>query len=146
MRLQDELRTVFKNRVEGNQTTLVTFMTVLKCLQPAITAESDLVEWFNLALKPFTTQLGASRASLEDAQDFAVGAMLYDDEALDTKERMRTSVRLSSILIDAYVNCTAPTPDDSHGPSLQAQSQAAQQLQSYLVAFGRKKAKVLSSC
>lgn len=146
VKFQDELRSLFKTRVEGFPTKLALFMTVLKYLRSVITAEPDLVEWFNLAIKPFTSQLCASRVSIEDAQDFVTGSMLYDDEAPDARERARVSARLASILINSYIACTAPPSPDSQGLSLQVQSQATQQLQNLIVAFGRRKSKVRPRC
>ncbi|GAB7356646.1 hypothetical protein MBLNU459_g7365t1 [Dothideomycetes sp. NU459] len=142
-RLQDELRTLFRAKVDGHPTKLGPFMTVLRCLRPTITAESDLVEWFELAVKPFADQSGASRASIEDGQDFVIGAMLYDEDAPDARERARAASRLASVLIDACMTRTVSPSSTSQNVSLQAQSQAALHLQNLLVAFGRKKAKDL---
>lgn len=141
-RLQDELVGIYKERIEPEPKKLGLLMTVLKHLRPALAAEDDLVEWFTIALKPFVDQPASKRSSIEDAQDFVLGAMVYDDEASDAKERARVCARLADILLDAYMARTIPTTAEDQDVPLQLKSQAAQQLQTLLVAFGRKKAKV----
>lgn len=151
-RLQDELRNLYRDRVETFPKKLALFMTVLKHLRPAIVGENETVEWFNIAVKPFIHQPGAKRCSLEDAQDFVVGAMVYAEDAPDAREKSRTCARLAAILLDAYMARSTVTTVTSVEEQqqqqqqyipLQRQGQAAQQLQSMLVAFGRKKAKDL---
>lgn len=144
-RLQDELVNVFKNEIEGQPKKLPLFMTVLRHLRPAIIVEEDLVGWFNMAVKPFVHQLGAKRIYIEDAQDFVVQAMVYDEEAPDARDRARTCARLADVLLQAYMDRTRPVSAENQDLPLQLKSQAAQQLQSMLVAFGRRKAKVCPS-
>lgn len=141
-RLQDELLSLFKLRVEPYPRNQGLFMTVLSHLRPAILAENDKVEWFNLAVKPFVHQSGARRSTIEDAQTFVVGAMVYDDDAPDARERASTCARLASILLDEYMARTTPHLTKDKDLPLQLKGQAAQYLQNMLVAFGRKKPKV----
>ena len=142
-RLQDELLKVYKQEVEPCPAKLGLLVTVLEQLRPALMAEDDLVQWFELVIIPFTLQPGAKRACIDDAQDFVVGAMVYDDDAPEVRDRARTCARLAKTLLDAYMVRTSLSPtDDHHDVPVQIKAQAAQYLQSMLVAFGRKKAKV----
>ena len=142
-RLHEEVLNVYRQEVEPHPKKLGLFMTVLKHLRPALMAESELVQWFSLAVKPFIQLPAASRLALADAQDFVVGAMSYDDDAPDARERARTCARLASTLLDAYMRRTRVPSTEDPGLPAHLNSQAAQQLQTMLVAFGRKKAKDL---
>lgn len=141
-RLQEELLNLFRQWVEVNPTKLGLFMTILKYLRPLIATEAYLVRWFNTAVRSFVHQAGAKRCSIDDAQDFVVGAMVYDDETPDARDRSHTCAKLASLLLDSYMShTTLPSTEDQDMP-LQLKGQATQQLQNMLLAFGRKKAKV----
>ena len=141
-RLQDELVNLYKHEVESSPKKLGLFMTALKHLRPAIVAEEDLVHWFNVAVRSFVHQSGVKRVYIEDGQDFVVGAMVYDEDAPDTREKARTAATLAAILLDAYMERTRLVSGEDQDVPMQLKGQAAQQLQSMLVAFGRKKPKV----
>lgn len=142
--LQEELRNVFREYVDTNLRKLGPFMAVLRTLQPCITTEEDIIEWFDKAVKPFADQLGPKKVAVEDAREFVVAAMTYDEEAPDAKERSQTSAQLAQNLLNVYMSRTRVSLEDATaGPSPQIQNHAAQQLLGMLVAFGRKMPKDL---
>lgn len=142
-RLQDELESLFRTRVQTEPKKLSLFMTVLRHLRPAITSEHHLATWFNAAVKPFVIQRGTTRSSLDDAEHFVLSAMVFDDDAPDLPERMRICARLASILLDIYMSFTGVPSVDYPDLPLHLKGHAAQELQKMLVAFGRKRPKVI---
>ncbi|KAG2162809.1 hypothetical protein VTO58DRAFT_105683 [Aureobasidium pullulans] len=133
--LHDELRSVFRHHVEAYPNKLPAFVAVLKTLRPAITGDDHIALWFRNVLVPFVDQPAPSRSAMSDAQDFVVDSLCYDPDSPDARDKARTAVHLSSVLLDAFIARTSSRPESL---SFQAQDHAARQLQSMLIAFARK--------
>lgn len=142
-RIQEELRSVYKAHVQTDTRKLGPFMTTLKALRPSMVNSKDATEWFDTAVKAFVEQLGSRKDSIQDAQDFVVGAMLYDEEAPDAKEKAAMSASMTHKLLEEYISRTQLLASGSETTSFRVQNQAQQQLQAMLLAFGRKQPKDL---
>lgn len=116
-------------------------MGVLKELRPAIVGETNIIYWAEKVATVVTTA-GHTKAALEDAQDFLVGVMVFEDDEPDAPQRAKTSARLCKELLDLYLSRShGLTGTDAFVASEHAQ--VMQQVEDVLIAFGRKRPKDL---
>lgn len=141
-RLQDELRIIYKSHVDTNPRKLGPFISTLKTLRPSMNTGRDITRWFDTTIKPFVEQLGSRRTFVDDAQDFVVGGMLYDEEDSDAREKAHASSQLTHKVLQEYMARARLLAGDEETISYKTQNQALLQLQSMLIAFGRKQPKV----
>ena len=121
------------------------FVGVLKELRAAIVGDANILEWWELAVKPVITGTGYKKLVQEDAREFAVGAMTYDNEAEVSLQRPTVSQRLCSDLLHTYL--AQSSVDESNDQFAAPESaQTVQQVEDVLVAFGRKRPRDLFHC
>ncbi|KAK5132304.1 hypothetical protein LTR08_009212 [Meristemomyces frigidus] len=134
----DELKDFWEQYVEDNPARYGPFVGVLRELRPLLTDEADLVEWWQLVLKPVVSGTGYRKTALEDAQEFLVACMVYDDDADDAEDhaRAKTSNRLLGDLWSLYMARTCVLTDNDRFVAAE-NAQVAHQLENVLTAFGR---------
>ncbi|EAT83694.2 hypothetical protein SNOG_08526 [Parastagonospora nodorum SN15] len=142
-RFHEDLHTLYQRQVAPSPEKHGTFLAVLRCVRPAIIGEARLTTWWSLVLKPTIDAPGHKRQELEDAREFVLSILVYDTESDKDGEHARLSKLFTKRILDAYLartNVPLVTQDAiSPGNEL-----LAQELESVLVAFGRKMPKVPS--
>lgn len=140
-RFHEDLHTLYQRQVAANPEKHGAFLAVLRLVQPALTGEARLTTWWNLVLKPTIDGVGHKRREIEDAKEFVQNILVYDVEADKDGEHGRLSVLFTKRILDAYLARTnVPlSAEDTISPENEVLSQ---ELESILVAFGRKMPKV----
>jgi hypothetical protein len=142
-RFHEDLLTLYMRHVAGNPEKLGPFLGALRRVRPALTGEARLEEWWSLVIKP-TLDVGHKRHEIEEARGFLQDILAFDAELDKNGEHARLSKHFSKVLLDAYlartkVPCAARdvvSPEDEF---------VSHQLETVLVAFGRRKPKVCSA-
>ncbi|KAF2483192.1 Hamartin protein-domain-containing protein [Neohortaea acidophila] len=117
------------------------FMGVVRELRPAI-AHSEVQRWTNTLAFPILNSTGHAKTAVEDAAEFLIGFMLYDEEQEDITSQAQRSGEICKRLWDIYSDRTSilATSDPLEASD---NAQVAQQVEDVLIAFGRKKPKDL---
>ncbi|OCK77389.1 hypothetical protein K432DRAFT_395632 [Lepidopterella palustris CBS 459.81] len=141
-RLQDELLPLYKKYVAESPDKHGPFLSALRLLRPAIRGESRLEEWWTLVIRPTIDAIGHKRDEIEDAREFLQGILVFDADDDKDGEKARLSAHFSQRLLDAYLARTRiPTgEDDTTSPEDEF---IAHEMESVLIAFGRRKPKEL---
>lgn len=139
-RANQDLKHFWERYVGDSPQRLGAFAGVLKELRPAITAEPELWEWWRKAIRPVVASTGYRKQALDDAQDFLIGAMVHRDEEVGSDGHSDLSNRLCSELFGIYIARTREVSDDDALVAPE-NAQIAQQVESVLIAFGKKKTK-----
>jgi hypothetical protein len=115
---------------------------VLREIRPALIREDDVWEWYQLAVKPIIVSAGHKKAVFDDALEFLSAIMAYDEDETNAQLRSQTSDRICDDLIGIYLSRTREVTEDD---SFLGQDNGAvtQQIESVLVAFGKKMPKRL---
>ena len=141
-KIQDELRKVYKVHLEASPSKLGPFMTTLKTLRPSL-SHGDTAEWFASAVRSFLDQPFSKKNYVQDAHDFVVEAILYDQEAPDARQKAEVSMGLTKKVVEEYLRRMQALSIAEGASSLRTQNQAQQRLQTILIACGRKQPKDL---
>ena len=141
-KIQDELRKIYKVHLEASPSKLGPFMTTLKTLRPSL-SHGDIVEWFASAVRSFLDQPFSKKNYVQDAQDFVVESILYDQEAPDASQKADVSMGMTKKVVEEFLRRTIALSAADGAPSLRTQNQAQQRLQAILIACGRKQPKDL---
>ncbi|KAF2803075.1 uncharacterized protein BDZ99DRAFT_174048 [Mytilinidion resinicola] len=141
-RLQDELLPLYKKNVADAPEKHGPFLGALRLLQPAIRGESRLEEWWTLAIRPTIDALGHKRDEIEDARSFLQELLVFDADDDKDGERSRVSAHFTMKLLDAYLARTKIPSADEDCVSPEDEF-IAHELESQVVAFGRRKPKEL---
>ncbi|KAH3941995.1 hypothetical protein HBH70_178040 [Parastagonospora nodorum] len=141
-RFHEDLHTLYQRQVAPSPEKHGAFLAVLRCVRPAIIGEARLTTWWNLVLKPTIDAPGHKRQELEDAREFVLSILVYDTESDKDGEHARLSKLFTKRILDAYLARTnVPlVTEDAISPGNEL---LAQELESVLVAFGRKMPKAL---
>ncbi|TKA77432.1 hypothetical protein B0A55_04827 [Friedmanniomyces simplex] len=137
-----ELKNFWERHVGENPAKAGAYVGVLRELRSVILRVGDILEWWHVVVKPVIAGTGYRKAALDDAIEFLVGAMTYDDEEEEERGRGELSDRLLSDLLKTYVARTRELSEEDRliAPS---NEQVAQQVASVLIAFGKKQPKEL---
>ena len=140
-RLHEELLTLFYKHVATDPEKRAPFVRSLRHLRPALTGEARLLEWWELVVRPSIDAIGQKKSIIEEAKEFLLSILVYDVEENDAEDKARLSNKLLAIVIGIYLDrARMPTAD---GISTSPEDEyIAHDLESILVAFGRKKPKV----
>ena len=133
---------MYKYNVETRPAKLGPFIATLKTLRPSLGNGTDVAEWIDTAVRSFMAQPGSRREFIQDAQDFVVGSMLYNEDTADTRDKARISAQVAHKLLKEYLAYTMPWASADGENSMNCQNGAKRQLQDMLSAFGQKQPKV----
>lgn len=143
-RFHDDLHTLYQRHVAGSAEKNGAFLAVLRLVRPALTGEARLTTWWNLVLKPTIDSMGRRRQELKDAHETIQSILVYDTDADREGEYARLSLLFTKKILDIYLTRTniPLSPEDVVSPENEFVSN---ELESLLVAFGRKMPKVTHS-
>jgi hypothetical protein len=144
-RFHEDLFTLYQRQVASSPEKHGAFLAVLRRVRPAITGEARLTVWWNLVLKPTIDGTGHKLQETEDAREFVLSILVYDAGSDKDGEHARLSKLFTKRILDAYLARTnVPlSAEDTISPKDEL---LAQELESVLVAFGRKMPKVCTFC
>jgi len=140
-RFHDDLHALYQRHVAGSPEKNGAFLAVLRLVRPALTGEARLTAWWNLVLKPTIDGIGHKRQEIEAAREVILSILVYEPDADKDGEHARVSVLFTRRILDAYLARTnVPlSAEDTISPENEFVSH---ELESLLVAFGRKMPKV----
>ncbi|KAF1943063.1 hypothetical protein EJ02DRAFT_502453 [Clathrospora elynae] len=141
-RFHEDLHALYLRHVANSPEKRSAFLSALRLLRPAITGEVRLTTWWSLVLKPVIDGIGHKRSELEDARELVQSILVYDTEADKDGEHARVSSLFTKRILDAYLARTnvLSSVEDAVSPE---NDFIAHELESVLVAFGRKMPKPL---
>lgn len=140
-RLHEDLHALYLRHVAGSPDKHGAFLAALRLLRPALTGEARLSAWWDLVLRPTLDSTGHKRHAVEDARDFVQSILVYDADGDADGERARLSALFTKKTLDAYLARTHMHTSSEHSVSRENEV-ISQELESVLVAFGRKMPKV----
>lgn len=136
-----ELKNFWERCVGENPAKTGLFVGVLKELRPAIVRQADIMEWWELVVKPVITATGYKKQAQDDAQAFLVGCMVHegdvDSDYEDNHAGASTSDRLLGELLSIYISRTRTLTEEDQLIAPE-NAKVAQHIENVLVAFGRK--------
>ena len=137
-RANQELKAFWEKHVGTGPEKLAVFVGVLRELRQTIVGEANILEWWQLAVKPVINSTKFGKEAIENARDFLLGVMgrIEDDE--NAHKFANTTNRLLSDLLAIYIDRTRTLHEDHDEGVAQINSQIAKQVEDILVAFGRK--------
>ncbi|KAJ4368164.1 hypothetical protein N0V83_006520 [Neocucurbitaria cava] len=141
-RLHEDLHALYLRHVAGSSEKHAAFLSALHLLRPAIIGETRLTAWWDLVLKPTIDGIGYKRHEIEDARDFVQSILVYDVDADTDGERARLSNVFTKKILDAYLARTS-VPSSTEDTVSPENEFVSHELESVLVAFGRKMPKAL---
>lgn len=139
-RASQELRQFWQKHVAGNPQKLGAFIGVLRELRPALDSEDEALAWYHEVARGVITSTAFRKNAVDDAQDFIVQLMIYDEE--DESERQSTSDQICRDLLGVYLERTAGMTEDDKFVA-EENVQVAHQVENCLCQYGRKMAKQL---
>ncbi|PSN62206.1 hypothetical protein BS50DRAFT_140421 [Corynespora cassiicola Philippines] len=141
-RFHEDLLSLYMKHVAGSPEKQAAFLAVLRLVRPALTGESRLSEWWGLVLKPTIDGIGHKRHEIEDARHFLQTILVYDADDDKDGELARLSDSFCWKVLDAYLARTK-IPSSTEDTVSPEDEFVSHELESVLVAFGRKKPKAL---
>ncbi|KAI9829857.1 MAG: hypothetical protein M1819_005955 [Sarea resinae] len=143
-RLQDELLDLYRSSVSQDPSKQPAFLACLRLLRPAIHIADQLIAWWDLVIRPSFTSVGQEKAVVEDARELLLSVLIYDADEDEDGEKARASGLLRDKLLDFYLEKTKIpnfVDDETFIPGHEQDRLIASNLESILVAFGRRKPK-----
>jgi hypothetical protein len=140
-RFHEELYALYLRHVANSPEKRGAFLATLRLLQPAITGEARLTAWWNSALRPVIDGIGHKKHEIEDARAFLQDVLVYDPQEDKDGEQAHLSRLFTTRMLDAYLARTnvPSSPENAVSPENEF---VAHELESVLVAFGRRMPKV----
>ena len=142
-RLHEDLLLLYNTYVLNDKEKLGPFLRALRLLRPGLGySEERLAEWWNLVIRPVVDAIGHKRDEVEEAREFLLSILVFDEEDDKVGQRAQLSAGFTSRLLDAYLARTKIPYDIDSSTTPEEDEFIARELEAVLVAFGRKKPKV----
>ncbi|CAI6332559.1 unnamed protein product [Periconia digitata] len=141
-RFHDDLYSLYTKHVAGQPDKIPTFLQLLNISRPALTGEMRWKEWWDVVLKPTIDSVGHKRHEVEEARDLLRSILLYDADDDKDGDHSRLSNLFLGNLVDIYLARTK-VPSTADHINSQEDDHVSQEIESVLVAFGRKRPKEL---
>ena len=144
-RFHEDLHALYQRHVAEDAAKHGAFLSALRLVRPALTGEARLTIWWNLVLKPTIDGIGHKRHEIDDAREIVQSILVYDAEEDTSGEHARISKMLAQKILEAYLARTDLSASTESAVSPENEF-IANELESVLIAFGRKMPKVRSEC
>jgi hypothetical protein len=144
-RFHEDLYALYQRHVAEDAAKHGAFLSALRLVLPALTGEARLTIWWNLVLKPTIDGIGHKRHEIDDARDIVQSILVYDTEEDANGEHARISKMLAQKILEAYLARTDISVSSESAVSPENEF-IANELESVLIAFGRKMPKVRFQC
>ncbi|PVH96021.1 hypothetical protein DM02DRAFT_617467 [Periconia macrospinosa] len=141
-RIDDDLHSLYTKHVAGHPDKTPTFLQILRLLRPALTGEMRWKEWWDVVLKPTIDSVGHKRHEVEEARELLLSLLLFDADEDKDGDHQRLSNLFLGNLVDVYLARTK-VPSSAEEINSQEDDHVSQEIESVLVAFGRKRPKEL---
>lgn len=139
-RFHEDLHALYLRHVAGKPEKHGAFLSLLRILRPAITGEDRLSVWWDAVIKPTLDGTGYKRQQIEDAREFISTVLVYDADS-EQNAGAQLSKSFTKKVLDAYIERL-----DVHASAdilmFPENNFVAQELETVLIAFGRKMPKV----
>lgn len=140
-RFHEDLHALYQRHIAEDAAKHCAFLSVLRLVRPALTGEARLTTWWNLVLKPTIDGVGHKRTEIEDAREIVQSILVYDAEEDQSGEHARLSELFTKRILAAYLTRTDVSSSTENTVSPENEF-IANELESVLIAFGRKMPKV----
>lgn len=140
-RFHEDLHALYQRHVAEDAAKHGAFLSVLRLVRPALIGEARLTIWWNLVLKPTIDGIGHKRHEVDDARDIVQSILVYDAEEDTSGEHARISKMLAQKILESYLARTDISVSTESAVSPENEF-IANELESVLIAFGRKMPKV----
>jgi hypothetical protein len=142
-RFHDELLSLYTNNDAGCPEKLGSFLALLCLCRPALTGEARLGAWWDLAVRPTIEGVGAGRKrhEVQHARQFLQSILVFDGQGDAAAEEARLSDVFARKVLDLLLARTR-VPSSTLDVVAPEDEFVASELESVLVAFGRRKPKV----
>lgn len=140
-RFHEDLHALYQRHVAEDAAKHGAFLSALRLVRPALTGEARLTTWWTLVLKPTIDGIGHKRHEIEDAREIMHSILVYDAEEDINGEHARLSKLFVKRILDAHIARTDVSASPEHAVSPENEF-IANELESVLIAFGRKMPKV----
>ncbi|KAF2459091.1 Hamartin protein-domain-containing protein [Lineolata rhizophorae] len=141
-RLHDDLLCTYETYVDSTQDKLAPFICALRMLRPVM-REQQLAEWWELVIRPAVDSVGHKREVIDEAREFLLAVLVFDAERDSAGDKARVSRHFLTRLLDSYRRRTKIPPAAAEETITPESEFIAHELESVLVAFGRRKPKEL---
>ncbi|CBX93951.1 hypothetical protein LEMA_P036250.1 [Plenodomus lingam JN3] len=141
-RFHEDFHDLYLRHVAGHSEKHGAFLSALRLLRPVITGETRLTTWWDLVLKPTIDGVGHKRQEISDASEFVLSILVFDVDTDTGGEHAHMSALFTKKLLDAYLARTNSPLSLEHTLSPENEF-AVHELESLIVAFGRKMPKAL---
>jgi hypothetical protein len=137
-RLHEDLLSIHNKYVATSPDKISSFAHVLRLLQPAISGEKRLEDWWLLVIRPIIDAIGHTRQSIEDAKEWLLSVLLFDADRDETGDGASLSAKFLTRVVEAYMaKSNVPTSEvEEISPEDEF---IAQEWESILITFGKKK-------
>ena len=139
--VNNELKRLWAHSVKGDSHKCGEFVGVLRELSPVL-APAVLWEWWEQSVRPVFQHPGYGDAVVPDARQFAADLLLREGAHQSSAERAELSSRLCRDILDVYV-AQMRSLNDGEDMDVPRAAWMAQQIEEIIVAFGRKRPKIL---
>ncbi|KAF2258513.1 hypothetical protein CC78DRAFT_114438 [Lojkania enalia] len=139
-RFHEDLLSLYMRHVAGSPEKHGAFLSALKLVRPALTGEARLNEWWGLVLRPTIEEIGHKRHEVEDARDFLQSILVFEPDEDKDGELAKVSGNFLKRILDSYLAKTRIPSSTEHAVSPEDEF-VANELESILVAFGRRRPK-----
>ncbi|KAF2994507.1 hypothetical protein E8E13_002635 [Curvularia kusanoi] len=143
-RFHEDLHSLYQRHVAEDAAKHGAFLSALRLVLPALTGEARLTVWWNTVLKPTIDGIGHKRHEIDDAREIVQSILVYDAEEDASGEHARISKLLLQKILQAYLARTDISISSENAISPENEF-IANELESVLIAFGRKMPKFLLS-
>lgn len=137
-RLHEDLLSLHNKYVATSPDKLSAFVHLLRLLQPTIRGEKRLEDWWLLVIRPVVDAIGHKRDTIDDAREFLLGILLFDAEDDKSGDSAFLSAKFLGRVMEAYMARSKVPTLESEEISPEDEF-IAQELESILVTFGKKK-------
>jgi hypothetical protein len=140
-RIHDELLAIYNKYVVNCAEKHSVFVALLRLLRPTIRNEKHLLEWWEMVILPTLTTLGYRRDEIEDAREYTLGILIFDPDEDAAGEKTHFSAQILRKLLEEYFARMTISNKES-GIRWREDEFVAQELETIITAYGRKKPKV----
>jgi hypothetical protein len=139
-RLQDDLLILYKRHVAEDSTKHATFLAALRQLRPMLKGPERLLEWWNILVRPTLESLGKDKAVATETRGILLSVMVHEEEDTASGEGAKIARIFTKRVLDIYLEKTRPSAlMDDAAQEDESLKFIAENIESLLVAFGRKR-------
>ncbi|KAI9888978.1 MAG: hypothetical protein M1814_006095 [Vezdaea aestivalis] len=140
-KLQEDLLILYKRHVAEDSTKHASFLAVLRKLRPNLRGSERLTEWWKILVRPTIEVLGKDKAVVLETRGILLDILTYDEDEKDKETNLQLSRVFLKRILELYLEKTKPCSrvEDFFSREDEGAKFIAEQIESLIVAFGRKR-------